>query len=91
MEKYPQLSEAIANILRERREALGLSKSRLAELAWLERVYIIQLEQGKKQPTLNALFYISEALGLTPSEFVRLIEEEIVRLKSSPNIRNSKS
>ena len=80
MEKYPQLKEAIANVLRERREALGLSKRKLAGLAWLERVYIIQLEQGTKQPTLNALFYISEALGLQPSELVRLIEDEIARL-----------
>jgi len=83
MEKYPQLSEAIARILRKHREDLGLSKRKLAELARLERVYIIQLEQGKKQPTLNALFYVSEALGLEPVEFVRLVQEEIVRLKSS--------
>jgi len=77
MEKYPRLSEAIANVLRKRREALGLSKRKLAETAWLERVYIIQLEQGAKQPTLNALFYLSEALGLRPSVFVQLVEEEI--------------
>ena len=83
MEKYPQLNVAIANILRIRRESLGLSKRKLAELAWLERVYIIQLEQGARQPTLNALFYISEALGLQPSEFVRLIEDEIARLRGS--------
>ena len=80
MEKYPQLNDAIANVLRERRETLGLSKRKLAEMAWLERVYIIQLEKGAKQPTLNALFYLSEALGLQPSELVRLIEDETARL-----------
>ena len=80
MEKYPQLNEAIANILRTRREAIGLSKRKLAGLAWLERVYIIQLEKGTKQPTLNALFYISEALGIQPSDFVKLIEDEVARL-----------
>ncbi len=80
MEKYPQLNEAIAHILRERREALGLSKRKLAELTWLERVYIIQLEKGTKQPTLNALFYLSDALGLQPSELVRLIADEAARL-----------
>jgi transcriptional regulator with XRE-family HTH domain len=83
MEKFPQLKESIANVMRMRRETLGLSKRKLAELAWLERVYIIQLEQGKKQPTLNALFYISKAFGLQPSELVRLIEEEIARLTKS--------
>ena len=84
MEKYPQLHEAIANVLRMRREALGLSKRKLAELAWLERVYIIQLEQGTKQPTLNALFYLSEALALQPSDFVKLVEDEIARITKSP-------
>ena len=83
MEKYPKLSEAIANVLRERREALSLSKRKLAALAWVERTYIIQLEQGTKQPTLNVLFYISEALGLQPSEFVRLIEDAIARPSKS--------
>jgi transcriptional regulator with XRE-family HTH domain len=80
MEKYPQLNKAIANVLQVQREAFGLSKRKLGELAWLERTYIIQLEQGTKQPTLNAIFYISEAFGMQPSEFVRLIEEEIARL-----------
>lgn len=80
MEKYPQLNEALANVLKTHRESQGLSKRKLAELAWLERVYIIQLEKGTKQPTLNALFYLSEALGLQPSELVRLIEDEIARL-----------
>ena len=83
MEKYPLLNEAIARILRSKREAQGLSKRKLAELAWLERVYIIQLEKGTRRPTLNALFYISEALGLQPSELVRLVEEEIARLAGS--------
>ena len=88
MEKYPQLNGAIANILRERRESLGLSKRKLAELAWLERVYIIQLEKGSKQPTLNAIFYISEALGLQPSDFVRLVEDEIAKLAKSASDSN---
>ncbi|MCL1915465.1 MAG: helix-turn-helix domain-containing protein [Desulfovibrionaceae bacterium] len=83
MEKYPLLKEAIANVLRERRESLGLSKRKLAGLAWLEHPYIIQLEQGTKQPTLNALFYISEALGLQPSELVRFFEDEIAKLAKS--------
>lgn len=98
MEKYPQLNEAIACVLKERRESLGLSKRKLAELAWMERVYLIQLEKGTKQPTLNTLFYLSRALGLQPSELVKLIETEVARLsrldsdkgKSSPLSLSSK-
>lgn len=80
MEKYPHLNAAVANVLRQRREALQLSKRKLAELAQIERVYIISLEKGTKQPTLNALFYLSEALNLRPTEFVDLVETEVARL-----------
>ncbi len=80
MKEYPKLNEALANILRSRREELKLSKRKLAELAYLERAYVIQLEQGKKRPTLNALFYLSEALGIRTDELICLIEDELERI-----------
>ena len=81
MEEYPHLNEALRPVLTRRREALGLSKRRLAELAQLERVYIIQLEQGKKRPTLNAIFYLCDALGMTRMEFMSEIEAEMEQLR----------
>ncbi|WP_288957189.1 helix-turn-helix transcriptional regulator [uncultured Desulfovibrio sp.] len=80
MKEYPKLNEALANILRSRREELKLSKRKLAELAYLERTYVIQLEQGKKRPTLNALFYLSEALGIRADKLICLIEDELERM-----------
>lgn len=80
MKEYPKLNEALANILRSRREELKLSKRKLAELAYLERAYVIQLEQGKKRPTLNALFYLSEALGIRAGKLICLIEDELERM-----------
>ena len=80
MKEYPKLNEALANILRSRREELKLSKRKLAELAYLERTYVIQLEQGKKRPTLNALFYLSEALGIGADKLICLIEDELERM-----------
>lgn len=81
MEEYPYLNEALANVLQRRREALDLSKRRLAELAHLERVYIIQLERGDKRPTLNALFYLCDALAITPQELLREVEAEMENLR----------
>lgn len=80
MKDYPKLNQAIANVLKARREELNLSKRKLSELACLERVYLIQLEKGEKRPTVNAIFYISEALGMKPSEMMKRIEEERERL-----------
>lgn len=76
MEKYPYLNEAVAEVLKTRRAALGMSKRKLPELAMIERAYITGLENGKWNVTLNVLFYLSEALELDPVEFVRLVKEE---------------
>lgn len=81
MNDYPFLTTAIKNILTRKREELKLSKRKLSELAQLERVYIIQLEQGTKRPTLNAIFYLCEALQISPNEFIKEVELEIKRLK----------
>ena len=69
MEKYPYLNEAVANILKEKREALGMSKRKLSELAMIERAYITGLENGKWNVTLNVLFFLSEALEIRPDVF----------------------
>lgn len=79
MQDYPGLKDAIAVTLRKLREAENLSKRQMAQKAYLERVYLIQLERGQKRPSVNALFYISSALGIKPSEMIRQIEEELER------------
>lgn len=81
MEDYPLLKQAFANVLKAKREERNLSKLRLAQMAGLERVYLIQLEKGDKRPTVNALFYLSTAFGLKPSEMLAMVEMEIERLK----------
>lgn len=80
MKDYSHLSEAVSAVLRHRREEIGLSKRKLAEMAGIERVYLIHLERGDKRPTPNALFCLCDALELEPDEFVRLVKEEVRRL-----------
>lgn len=81
MEDYPLLNQALARVLKAKREKLNLSKRKLAEAARLERVYLIQLEKGEKRPTVNALFFLSRALGMKASEMLAAVEMEIERIK----------
>ena len=57
-----------------------MTKSALAEFAWLERRYLLEIEQGDKRPTVNAVYSICEALKISPPEFLRKVEEEMGRL-----------
>lgn len=43
--------------------------------------YINQIETGNAVPSLSGLFYICEYLGITPSEFFDIDNENPVRLK----------
>ena len=57
-----------------------MTKSALAEFAWLERRYLLEIEQADKRPTVNAVYSICEALKISPPEFFRKVEEEMGRL-----------
>lgn len=76
MEDYPYLTEAISSVITRLREEAGLSKRKLAERAAVDRVYLLQIEQGKYRPSLNFIFRLASALGMPASELVRLIEQE---------------
>lgn len=80
MEDYPKLTEATARVLTRLREDAGLSKRKLATLTSIDRVYLLQLEQRKYRPTLNAVFLLAQALGLPPGRLVDMIEAERLRL-----------
>ena len=59
-----------------------MTKSALAEFAWLERRYLREIECGDKKPTVNAIYSICEALRVSPLEFFTMVEAEILRLSS---------
>lgn len=80
MEDHPKLTEATARVLTRLREEAGLSKRKLATLTSIDRVYLLQLEQRKYRPTLNAVFLLAQALGLPPGRLVDMIEAERLRL-----------
>lgn len=80
MKEYPYLAQAMGNVIEIFRKSRGMTKSALAEFAWLERRYLREIEQGEKKPTVNAIYSICEALRVSPLEFFALVEEERKRI-----------
>ena len=60
--------------LRKARKAAGLTQERLAFAANLDRTYISQLENDKKSPTLDVLFRLCEALGVSAAKLIARVE-----------------
>lgn len=72
-----ELNEAVAFVLRQLRLERNLSQEKLAELINSHQVYICEIEQGKKLPSLNVLNNIAQAFHIPLSELVRQIEEKL--------------
>jgi transcriptional regulator with XRE-family HTH domain len=56
------------SVVRERREALGLSPTELALLALVETKTVEQLERGEARPRWRTVRLLAEILGLTVAE-----------------------
>ena len=76
MENFPSLTSAVSKVLRRLREDAGLSKRKLAMRSTIDRVYLLQVEQGKYRPTLNFIFHLARALNIPAAKLVDLIEKE---------------
>jgi len=68
--------ESFGNLLRKLRKEANLSQEQLAEQSNLDRTYISLLERGLRQPTLNSLFSISNALGIKPHVIIEELENQ---------------
>jgi transcriptional regulator with XRE-family HTH domain len=67
---HERLKSKVGNGLRAKREELGLSQEKLAELAGVDRTYVSILERGLKSPTLETLERICAALGTLPESII---------------------
>ncbi len=74
-----RLKERFGHLLRELRVKKGLTQEALAIDSDLDRTYISLLERGLRQPTLEALFKLSEVLGVSPSSIVKDLERALQR------------
>lgn len=62
--------------IKERRESLGLSKYRLAELAGVHRSTIGRIEKGTLFPSNDVLQRVADALMVQPSDIVIFPKEK---------------
>lgn len=58
----------LAANMRRRREELGLSQERLAELAEVHRTYVSQVERGQRNIGIDGVQRIAKALKLSMSQ-----------------------
>ena len=63
-------SEDVGHRLRHLRLSRRLTLRAVAELVGLSESYISQIERGKNTPSLNTLFRISRAYGITPGDLL---------------------
>ena len=71
------LDKPFANVLRRLRTEKGLSQEEFGSAADLHRTYVSQLERGLKSPSLKTLYKIASVLGISLTELIALVEQEI--------------
>lgn len=76
MGSQSQISSSFGSVLRELREAAGMTQESLGFESDLRRTFISVLELGQQQPSLTTVFKLASALGISASEMVRLVEED---------------
>ena len=70
MKNIAYLAEIFGNTLSEERKKANMSQEKLAEEIDATNVFISLLENGQRQPSLNATILIARALGIPAGEFV---------------------
>jgi transcriptional regulator with XRE-family HTH domain len=73
MRKIAELSRAFGRVIAEERTRQKLSQEQLAEAIGSNNVYICLLENGQRQPSLNAAILLAASLKLTPAELIERV------------------
>ena len=74
-------NKAFGIALKKARLKKKISQEDLSLAAGLSRVYISELEFGKKSPSLDTIFKVSNALSIKCSKMMDLTEAEFTSLK----------
>lgn len=69
-------AKLVGRIIQAYRENRGISQEVLSGLAGLDRTHYSKIERGLRTPTLDTLFKIAYALGISPHEIVEVIEKQ---------------
>ncbi|MCI5606380.1 MAG: helix-turn-helix domain-containing protein [Spirochaetia bacterium] len=71
------INVAVAETLRELRQKKGVSQEKLAEAIDSHQVYISEIENGKKIPSLSVIYKTAQFFNLSLSDFAAMIEEKL--------------
>jgi transcriptional regulator with XRE-family HTH domain len=62
-------------VLREKREAAGISQEQLADHAGLHRTYVSLIERGKRTASIEVVRRVALALGVSMAELIDATEK----------------
>jgi transcriptional regulator with XRE-family HTH domain len=62
-------------VLRERREAAGISQEQLADRAGLHRTYVSLIERGRRTASIEVVRKLAKALGASMTELIEATEK----------------
>lgn len=71
------LVQAIADVIKEQRKSLLKSQRLFADEFEMQKSLLSRLENANNEPKIGSLWMISEAFGLKPSEFFKLVEQKL--------------
>ena len=66
----------VGQVIQRFREKKGLSQEVVSGLADIGRTHLSAIERGVRKPTLETFFKIADALGIMPSDLIKMIEDE---------------
>ena len=71
------LTAIIGETLKEvRLTRTSLRQEDLAGMCRVDRAYISLIERGKNEPSVSKIFELCEAMNISPTEFMHMVEEE---------------
>lgn len=82
------MNEAVAKVIKRLRTSHKISQEKLADAINSHQVYISEIESGKKLPSLIVLNNMAIFFGLTLTELINQIEQELDIKNQTSRITN---
>ncbi|MBN6053363.1 helix-turn-helix transcriptional regulator [Nonomuraea sp. RK-328] len=86
MEDPETITQAIANNVRAQRSHRGLTLDALAARSGVSRGMLVQVEQGRTNPSVSTLTRIASALGVTVARLVEVSDVPTVRIVEEADV-----
>ena len=76
-DKVEILIKSIAQTVKEQRQNLCKSQRLLADEFAIQKSLLSRLENANNEPKIGSLLMVAEALGISASEFFKMVEEKL--------------